>query len=424
MSQYPLQHRDSQSIWHPLTQHQISDPPLGIVKAQGSLLWDETGKSYIDGIASWYTAMYGHCNTYIIDKVTAQMRQLDQVVFTGFTHEPAVALAEKLLELLPDQQQKIFFNDNGSTAVEAAIKMALQYYHNKGEKRDTLIAFEDGFHGDTFGAMSASDLSVYNGPFEDYFLKVERIPVPTSDNEEAVVQQLNEVLKHNNCAAFVYEPLVQGAAGMKFHSKSGLEAMLKLCKQQEVLTIADEVMTGFGKTGPDFASQQLSIQPDIICLSKALTAGMVPMGITSCSQQVYDGFLSEEITKGFFHAHTYSANPLACAAALAGMDLLNSDPIKQDRARIAARHEQFVSKITDHPRVSNARTTGVILAFELNRPMERYGTKRNALYRFFMERGVFLRPLGSTIYTVPPFVTTDEQLTHIYQAMEACLEID
>jgi adenosylmethionine-8-amino-7-oxononanoate aminotransferase len=220
--------RDQKHIWHPLTQHKTSARPIGIVKAKGALMWDEEGKEYIDGIASWYTAMYGHCNEMITSKVALQMLKLDQVVFTGFTHEAAVELSEKLIEIMPSNQQKIYFNDNGSPAVEAAIKMALQFHFNKGEKRNTLIAFEDGFHGDTFGAMSVSGLSVYNGPFEDYFLKVERIPVPKDNNLAEVLSKLQFLISENKCAAFVYEPLVQGAAGMKFHDAEGLNEILKL----------------------------------------------------------------------------------------------------------------------------------------------------------------------------------------------------
>ncbi|MGK0386214.1 MAG: adenosylmethionine-8-amino-7-oxononanoate aminotransferase, partial [Patiriisocius sp.] len=252
-----LNERDRKNIWHPLTQHQTARPPVGIVKAKGALLFDENGNQYIDGIASWYTAMYGHCNPFITNAMMQQMQTLDFVMFSGFTHEPAVQLSEKLLDILPDNQQKIFFNDNGSTAVEAAIKMAIQYHDNKGQKRDTLISFVDGFHGDTFGAMSASGLSSYNGPFEDFLLKVERIPTPQDDTLDAVLTLLEKILQENNCAAFIFEPLVQGAAGMKFHSAKGLDALIALCKKHQVICIADEIMTGFGKTGTNFAVDQL-----------------------------------------------------------------------------------------------------------------------------------------------------------------------
>ncbi len=417
-----LSERDKKHLWHPLTQHKTAASPLGIVKAAGAVFWDEEGREYIDGIASWYTSMYGHGNEHIINAMSAQTKQLDFVLFSGFTHEPAVQVSERLLPLLPNNQAKIFFNDNGSTAVEAGIKIALQYHYNHGEKRDTLIAFEDGFHGDTFGAMSASGLSSYNGPFEDFLLKVERIPVPQEDNFEFVLSQLQDIIKKNNCAAFIYEPLVQGAAGMKFHSAKGLDALLELCKKAGILCIADEIMTGFGKTGKNFASENMLQKPDIMCLSKALTAGMFPLSITSCSHEVYDRFLSDEVSKGFFHAHTFSAHPIGCAAVLAGLDLLESPEILERRQYIKNAHERFVAEVQDHSKVGNARCMGVILAIDLNIEMERYGNLRDQLYQFFMQRGVILRPLGNTVYVLPPFVITNAQLKKIYDAILEALE--
>lgn len=413
---------DQAHIWHPLTQHKTSSAPMPIVKAEGAMLYAEDGTTYIDGIASWYTAMYGHCNPYIIEQVTAQMKTLDQIVFTGFTHQPATTLAQKVLDILPENQQKIFFNDNGSTAVEAGIKMALQYHHNKGSKRNTLIAFENGFHGDTFGAMSVSDLSVYNGPFEDYFLNVKRIPTPTKENLAGVMQLLQSIIEKHACAGFVYEPLVQGAAGMQMYENEGLEAILKLCKANDIVTIADEVMTGFGKTGKYFASLYLEIYPDIICLSKALTAGLVPMSLTTCTQEIYDAFLHDTVAKGFFHAHTYSANPIACAAAIAGIDLLTSEDIQSQIQHIHKRHSAFAKAIKTHPKAINVRVKGVIFAVELHTEMERYGSLRNELFKHFMDRGICLRPLGNTIYILPPFVITDVQLDQIYKAIKEALE--
>ncbi|MEO0525849.1 MAG: adenosylmethionine--8-amino-7-oxononanoate transaminase [Bacteroidota bacterium] len=418
-----LSERDKRHLWHPLTQHKLDLERLGIVGAKGAVLYDENGKEYIDGIASWYTTMYGHCNDDIIAAMTAQMQQLDFVMFSGFTHGPAVELSEKLMAILPDKQAKIFFNDNGSTAVEAAIKMALQYYHNKSEKRDTLIAFEGGFHGDTFGAMSASGLSSYNGPFEDFLLKVERIPVPQEDTIDDILELLESICTKNSCAAFVFEPLVQGAAGMKFHSAKGLDLILKKCQEHHVLCIADEIMTGFGKTGKNFACDHLVHQPDIICLSKALTAGMFPLSITSCSQKVFDAFLSDEVSKGFFHAHTFSAHPLGCAAAIAGLELLVSEEILERRKYIAEAHKQFVSQIENHPKVKNARSLGVILAVDLDLKTNRYGKLRDRLYQFFMDKGVNLRPLGNTVYVLPPYVITDEQLQRVYDSIINMLEI-
>jgi len=395
---------------------------LPIVKAQGALLYDEKGKEYIDGIASWYTTMYGHCHPAITSAMTKQMQELDFVMFSGFTHRPAIELSEQLIAILPDNQKKIFFNDNGSTAIEAGIKMALQYYHNQGDKRDTLIAFEAGFHGDTFGAMSASGLSSYNGPFEDFLLKVERIPVPTDHNIEAVIHQFETILKNNSCAAFVFEPLVQGAAGMKFHSTAGLDKLIEKCRQNGVLTIADEIMTGFGKTGKDFACNYLDNKPDIMCLSKALTAGMFPLSITSCSLDIFNAFLSDEVSKGFFHAHTFSAHPIGCAAALAGIELLNSAEILERRKQIERMHQEFVTEIRNHNSVKEVRCMGVILAIDLNVQTDRYGSLRDKLYKYFMEQGVILRPLGNTIYTLPPYVITDEQLQKVYDSIRNVLE--
>jgi len=417
-----LSERDKKHLWHPLTQHKLNPEMLPIVKAQGALLYDEKGKEYIDGIASWYTTMYGHCHPAITSAMTKQMQELDFVMFSGFTHPPAIELSEKLMAILPDNQEKMFFNDNGSTAIEAGIKMALQYYHNQSDRRDTLIAFENGFHGDTFGAMSASGLSSYNGPFEDFLLKVERIPVPKADNIEAVVQKLELILKNNSCAAFVFEPLVQGAAGMKFHSADGLDKLIEKCKQHDVLTIADEIMTGFGKTGKNFASDYLQHKPDIICLSKALTAGMFPLSITSCSLEVYDAFLSDEVSKGFFHAHTFSAHPLGCAAALAGIKLFNSTEILERRTYIEKAHQDFASEIRNHNLVQDVRCLGVILAIDLKVQTARYGSLRDTLYKKFMAQGVNLRPLGNTIYALPPYVITDAQLRKIYDAIKNVLE--
>lgn len=417
-----LSQRDQKHLWHPLTQHKSSREMLAIVKAKGSVLYDEDGKEYIDGIASWYTSMYGHCNSFITGRVAEQMQQLDQVVFSGFTHKPAIELSEALIKILPSNQQKLFFSDNGSTATEIGIKMALQYHHNLGNDRKVMLAFEEGFHGDTFGAMSVSGLSVYNGAFEEHFIKVVRIPVPTGENTSELIGILKDRILENNIAGFIYEPLVQGAAGMKMHDAEGLNQLLKVCKENGIICVADEVMTGFGKTGRHFASDHLETPPDIICLSKALTAGLLPMAITSCSAQIYDAFYSDEIAKGLFHGHTYSANPLACVAALAGIELLISEGIQRDIRRVSRSHRDFKARIQKHPKVKNLRQLGVILAFELDMEMERYGADRNRLFKHFMDSGVFLRPLGSTIYILAPFVISDKELEKIYQGITAALE--
>lgn len=418
-----LTDRDKKHLWHPLTQHKLHNTMLPIVKAKGAVLTDDKGNDYVDGISSWYTSVYGHCNDHILNKVQAQMQQLDQVVFSGFTHKPAIELSEELIKILPKNQEKLFFSDNGSTSVEIGIKMALQYHFNKGEKRNVMLAFEDGFHGDTFGAMSVSSLSVYNGPFEDFFIDVERIPVPTEENIDAVLSQIEDLVKTKDIAGFVYEPLVQGAAAMKMHSADGLNKILSALKKHNVLLVADEVMTSFGKTGKYFASDYMDIKPDVMCMSKALTAGLVPMAVTSCTQKVYDAFYDDDISKGLFHGHTYTANPLACAAALAGLELLQSTEMQSNISRIIASHKQFNEEVKNHPKVNNTRQLGVIYALDLNIKMERYGNLRDKLFKHFMNSGVFLRPLGNTIYILAPFITTDEQLQKVYNSIKEALEI-
>ena len=418
-----LSERDQAHLWHPLTQHKLYPNHLPIVKAKGSLLYDESGKTYIDGIASWYTCMYGHCNEKITVKIKQQLDQLDQVVFSGFTHPPAIELSEKLITILPKNQQKIFFSDNGSTSVDVAIKMALQYYFNKNQKRIRIIALENAFHGDTFGAMSVSGLSVYNGPFEDFLLTIDRIDVPNTNNFNKVCSKFESIAATGEVAAFIYEPLVQGAAAMKMYSPELLENLMKIAKKHEVLLIADEVMTGFGKTGKNFASEYMATQPDIICLSKSLTAGVAPMAITSCTKKVYDSFYDDDLKKGFFHGHTYSANPLTCTAAIAGIDLLQSDEIQKQIANINSKHLVFENRIKNHNKVKSTRVLGVIFALDLDVKMKRYGKLRDKLYQFFMQNGVFLRPLGNTIYILPPFVITNEELDEIYTVIEKSLEI-
>ncbi|CAM1359703.1 Adenosylmethionine-8-amino-7-oxononanoate aminotransferase [Tenacibaculum sediminilitoris] len=417
-----LTERDKKHLWHPLKQHQTHPNSLGIVKAKGCLLTDENGNEYIDAISSWYTCMFGHCNDFITSRVYNQMQTLDQIMFSDFTHEPAVKLSEELIKILPKNQNRIFFNDNGSTAVEAGIKMALQYYFNKGEKRTTFIAFEDGFHGDTFGAMSVSGLSVYNGPFEDFLMNIQRIPVPNGENNEIISKQLQQIISENKVAGFIYEPLVQGAAGMKIHKAEDLNSILAICKENNILTIADEVMTGFGKTGNHFASDEIATKPDIICLSKALTAGLVPMSITSCTEEIYTAFLDNDIAKGFFHCHTYSANPIACSAALASIELLQTKEIQDNIQFIATSNTSFSEKIENHPKVDTTRCKGVILAIDLNTNSGRYGSLRDQLLKSFMDEGVFLRPLGNTVYIQPPYVITQEQLEKIYTTIEKVLD--
>ncbi len=417
--------KDRQYLWHPYTQHKTAAAPIAISKGEGALLWDENGKEYIDAIASWWVNPFGHSNRFIADAIYKQLTTLEHVLFGGFTHEPAASLAEKLMRILPSNQRKIFFSDNGSTAVEVAIKVALQYFYNNGEKRTTIIAFENAFHGDTFAAMAASGISFYTQAFQGMFIDVVRIPVPVKGNEEASFESLRESIKNHNVAGFIFEPLVQGAAGMVMYEAESLDKLISICKAHNIITIADEVMTGFGKTGRNFACDYLIQQPDAICLSKALTGGTIPMAITTFTQELFEGFYSDDINKALFHGHTFTANPTGCAAALASLDLLQTDAMQDNIARVNRKHLQFQAHIAKHPKVSTTRVLGIIFALEIkiDGAESYYGTLRNKLYNFFIENGIIIRPVGNIVYILPPYIISDEQLEKVYEIVEQALEI-
>jgi adenosylmethionine-8-amino-7-oxononanoate aminotransferase len=420
-----LTEKDQQYLWHPYTQHKTAATPIAITKGKGALLWDENGKEYIDAIASWWVNPFGHSNKFIADAIYRQLTTLEHVLFGGFTHEPAVAVAEKLIEILPSNQKKIFFSDNGSTAVEVAIKVALQYFYNKGEKRTTIIAFENAFHGDTFAAMAASGISFYTQAFQGMFIDVVRIPVPVTGQEQASVDALEKVIATHNCAGFIFEPLVQGAAGMVMYEPESLDRLVQTCKQNNVLTIADEVMTGFGKTGKTFACDYIGEQPDMMCLSKALTGGTIPMAITTFTQELFDGFYSDDINKALFHGHTFTANPTGCAAALASLELLQTEEMQANISRVHQSHLAFQKHIENHPKVTATRVLGVIFALEIatDSAASYYGTLRNKLYDFFIENGVILRPVGNIVYILPPYIIGKTELDKVYQVVEKALEI-
>jgi adenosylmethionine-8-amino-7-oxononanoate aminotransferase len=420
-----LTERDQNNIWHPYTQHKTAGLPIAIKRGEGALLWDENNKEYIDAIASWWVNPYGHSNKFIADAIYKQLTTLEHVLFGGFTHEPAIVLSEKLMEILPKNQQKIFFSDNGSTSVEVAIKVALQYFFNKGEKKTTIIAFENAFHGDTFAAMAASGISFYTQAFQGMFIDVVRVPVPIEGQEQESFDALREVIKNNNCAGFIFEPLVQGAAGMVMYEPEALDKLIQICQENKVLTIADEVMTGFGKTGKTFACDYISQKPDMMCLSKALTGGTIPMAITTFTQDIFEAFYDEDINKALFHGHTFTANPTGCAAALASLSLLQTQEMQDNIARVNKRHLEFQKQIEAHPKVTATRVLGVIFALEIQTESAAsyYGTLRNKLYNFFIENGVILRPVGNIVYILPPYIITDEQLQKVYEVVEKALEI-
>jgi adenosylmethionine-8-amino-7-oxononanoate aminotransferase len=417
--------RDSQHLWHPYTQHKTAALPIAITRGEGALLWDENQKEYIDAIASWWVNPYGHSNRYIADAIYKQLTTLEHVLFGGFTHEPAIVLAEKLMAILPINQKKLFFSDNGSTAVEIAIKVALQSFFNKGTKKTTIIAFENAFHGDTFGAMAASGISFFTESFQGMLIDVVRIPVPIKGQEQLSFDALNKAVESGNCAGFIFEPLVQGAAGMVMYEPEALDQLLLICKQNNVLTIADEVMTGFGKTGRNFACDYLTQKPDMMCLSKALTGGTIPMAITTFTQDLFDAFYDEDINKALFHGHTFTANPTGCAAALASLELLQTEEMQHNLVRINTSHLDFKKRVENHPMVTTTRVLGVIFALEIKTESSAsyYGTLRNKLYDYFIENGVILRPVGNIVYILPPYVITDVQLQKVYDVVESALEI-
>ena len=419
-----LTEKDQKYLWHAYTQHKTSDAPIAITKGKDALLWDEKGNTYIDAIASWWVNPYGHSNERLAKKAYEQLTSLEHVLFGGFTHQPACDLAETLLKILPKNQSKIFFSDNGSTAVEVAVKIALQYYYNQGEKRTTFIAFEEAFHGDTFAAMAVSGISLYTTAFQGQLLDVVRIPIPEKGKEKECKERLEEVLSQYNCAGFIFEPLVLGAAGMRMYAPEVLDELIQICRKHKVPTLADEVMTGFGKTGKNFACDYLKEMPDMICLSKALTGGTIPLSVTSTTEAIYNAFYSDDISKALFHGHTFMANPTGCAIALESLKILQEAPMQANLKRIHAKHQAFASKMDKHPKVARTRTLGVIFALDLEVPNtgEYYGSIRNELYKYYISHGVILRPVYHTIYVLPPYIITDEQLDKVYHIIEESIE--
>jgi adenosylmethionine-8-amino-7-oxononanoate aminotransferase len=417
-----LTERDLKIIWHPYTQMQTAMPPIGIVRGEGASLYSEDGKCYIDAVSSWWVNIHGHAHPYIAAKVAEQLKTLEHVIFAGFTHQPAVELAERLLQLLPANQSKVFYSDNGSTAVEVALKMCLQYWYNRGEQRTKILAFKNAYHGDTFGAMAVSGRSAFTNAFEKLLFEVEFIDLPTADNIESIKQQVSRI--KSELACFIFEPLVQGSAGMIMYEATYLNDLIKHCKSENIFTIDDEVFTGFGRTGKNFACDYLQEQPDIMCFSKGLTGGTMALGITTCTQHIYDAFLSDDRLKTLFHGHSFTANPIACAAALASMDLFLEPSTAQNIQRIADSHASFALQIKDHPRIKTVKQTGTILAmeWETGNDTSYFNSLRDALYRFFLDLGVILRPLGNVIYILPPYCITNEQLGYIYSAIQQALQ--
>ncbi len=419
-----LAERDSRVIWHPYTQMQTAGVPVAIVRGEGARLYDESGNEYIDAIASWWVNTHGHAHPYIAQKVAEQLSKLEHVIFAGFTHEPAVRLAERLLGVLPENQKKVFYSDNGSTAVEVGLKMALQYWFNRGMKKQTLIVLSNSYHGDTFGSMSVSVRDLFTEPFWDLLFEVVTVEAPVAGKEKEAIEQLAHAIRRDDIAAFIFEPRLQGAGGMIVYDAEPLDNMIGICREKGIPTIADEVLTGFGRTGKMFASDYLLNKPDIICMSKGITGGTMALGATSCTEEIYQGFLSDDKRKSFFHGHSYTGNPVACAAALASLDIFERKETWDNIRRIEEQHRTFLSRIKNHPRVRNARQIGTIAAFDVTNEEETgyLNQLRDRMNDYCISRGIIIRPLGNVIYLIPPYCITREELDKVHLTLISMLD--
>ena len=398
--------------------------PIEIVSGKGVYLTSSNGSQYLDGISSWWVNLHGHSHPYIASKIAEQAHRLEHVIFAGFTHPQARRLSEELIEILPGEKAKVFYSDNGSTAVETGLKIALQYWHNLNQKRTKVVAFRGGYHGDTFGAMSCAGKTPMNQPFWDLLFDVITITPPVKGHEEKRLQEMREALLTDDVACFIYEPIIQGASGMILHSSSCLDLLLRMCHEKNVITIADEVMTGFGRTGPLFASEYMDNKPEIICLAKGITGGFMPLGATACSEKIYRPFHRDEKSKAFLHGHSYTANPIACTSALASLDLLKELSCGMSRIKIAKKHQLFVEKWKGHSKLKRCESLGTILVLEYHDPDASYFSLiGDSLYDFFMIRGLLLRPLGNVLYVMPPYSISEQELNWIYECIESHLEI-
>ncbi|GDX72614.1 adenosylmethionine--8-amino-7-oxononanoate aminotransferase BioA [Cyanobium sp.] len=413
-------------LWHPTTQVAVAPEPLRVVSARGCLLELDDGRQLIDAISSWWVTLHGHAEPSIAAAIGRQALQLEQVIFANFSHPPAEQLATRLSTLTG--LERLFFSDNGSTAVEVALKIAWQWWRNQGSERRQLIAFEGAYHGDTFGAMALGDRSLFTAPYDELLFDVARIPWPhTHWGDEGLEQREAEALSQLDralqtpTAALIVEPLIQGASGMRLVRPSFLRAVAERVQASGALLIADEVMTGFGRTGALFACQRAGLKPDLMALSKGLTGGFLPMGVTMASERLYRGFISDTPAHTFFHGHSFTANPLGCAAALASLDLLQHNPERYQQ--FEARHRPALEQLSNHPRVKQVRCLGTMAAFELEAGATSYlNPVGRQIQRLCLEQGVFLRPLGNVVYLLPPLSISEPQLQRCYDALAEALQ--
>ena len=406
-------------VWHPFTQHAVQPEASLISKGEGAWLTTADGRRIFDAISSWWVVTHGHRHPHIIQAIKRQTDQLDQVIFAGFTHEPAEALARRLVAITPPQLEYVFFSDSGSTSVEVALKMALGFWRHRGENRSRILALEGAYHGDTIGGMSVGARGIFNAPYDPLLFDVERLPFPSEGREQATLDALSVACRQGIIAALIVEPLILGAGGMRIYPPWVLAEMKRICETHDVLFIADEVMTGWGRTGTLFACEQASVAPDIGCYSKGLTGGSLPLAVTLARADIFDAHYSTDRTKTFFHSSSYTANPIACAAALANLEIWADEPVMARIARLASVHSERLDRFRDDRRFTNVRQLGTIAGLDLVANDAGYmATIGPALYQRFMARGLLVRPLGNTIYIMPPYCSTESELDLVYEAIE------
>ena len=413
------------SIWHPFTQHGLQEPIPCVVRAEGAALYTAEGRRVIDAISSWWVTTHGHAHPRIAAAIRAQAERLDQMIFAGWTHEPAEEVAAGLRAIMPAALTRVFFSDSGSTSVEVALKMALGYWLARGEPRHRILVMEHGYHGDTIGAMSVGQRGVFNRAYAPLLFDVETVPYPAAGHEQATLDVLERACAAG-AAAFIVEPLVLGAGGMLFYSPDMLARMREICAHHGVLFIADEVMTGWGRTGTLLACEQAGVVPDILCLSKGLTGGAVPLAVTMASEPIFAAHWSTDRARMFFHSSSYTANPIACAAAAANLAIWRDEPV---RARIARLGAAQATRLAALEGVRNKRVLGTIAAFEVGAGEVGAGEGYLAdiaprLLAAFRERDVLLRPLGDTLYVMPPYCIDDADMDFIYNAISAVIARD
>jgi len=410
-------------VWHPFTQHGLGEPIGNIDRAEGAILWGKDGRRIIDGISSWWVTTHGHCHPRIVAAIRDEAEKLDQLIFAGWTHEPAEQLARALVGLLPVDCPYVFFSDSGSTSVEVALKMGLGFWANRGQPKHRVIVMDGSYHGDTVGAMSVGARSVFNRAYEPLLFEVDRIPIPVAGAEQQACDRLDGLCRGGDVAAFLVEPLILGAGGMLIYSAQALTDMRAICARYGVLFIADEVMTGWGRTGTLLACEQAGISPDILCLSKGLTGGSLPLAVTMASAAIFDAHRSRDRAKQLFHSSSYTANPIACAAALANVAIWRDEPVMDRIASLAGRQSACLSRVSDLAGVANLRQLGTITALDVRVGDGGYLSKLGPrLLERFRLADTTLRPLGNTIYVMPPYCIENEDLNRLYDAIGTAIE--